>query len=249
VPTYRLLVAYDGGGFHGFARQNELPTVQGTLEDALTKVLRESITTSAAGRTDAGVHALGQVVSFKTETPIASTPDLQRRLNAMCGPTIAVLDAAEAQEGFDARFSAIARTYEYAILRRDVHDPFSRMTTWFHPDPLDVEAIQKAAQCLLGEHDFSSFGRVEKGSSPIRRVEEIEVEQHDEVVILRISANSFIQQMVRSIVGTLAKVGEGKIHPEDVEGILAAKDRSAAGPVAPAHGLFLVSVTYPEELV
>lgn len=249
MPTYRLLVAYDGGGFHGFARQGELRTVQGTLEDALSKVLGEKIDTSGAGRTDAGVHALGQVMSFKTEGTIGDPTDIKRRLNSMCGPEIAVLDLAEAQDGFDARFSAIARTYEYAILQREVHDPFSRGTTWFHPEPLDVEAMRKAAQAVLGEHDFSSFGRVEEGRSPVRRVESIDVEQHDEVVILRITANSFIQQMVRSIVGTLAKVGEGKVHPEDIDTILAAKDRAAAGPVAPPHGLFLVAVTYPEELV
>ena len=249
MPTYRLLVAYDGGGFHGFARQDELPTVQGTLEDALSKVLGETIVTSGAGRTDAGVHALGQVMSFKTDKAIEDLSDLKRRMNSMGGPEIAVLELEEAQEGFDARFSAIARTYEYAILQRDVHDPFSRRTTWFHAEPLDVEAMQKAAQALLGEHDFSSFGRVEEGRSPVRRVESIDVERHDEVVIIRITANSFIQQMVRSIVGTLAKVGEGKIHPEDIDSILAAKDRSAAAAVAPPHGLFLVAVTYPEELV
>jgi tRNA pseudouridine38-40 synthase len=249
VPTYRLLAAYDGGGFHGFARQSELPTIQGALEDALSKVLGEPIVTSAAGRTDAGVHALGQVVSFKTNAPVADPTDLKRRLNSMCGPAIAILDAAEAQDGFDARFSAIGRTYEYAILHREVHDPFSRATTWHHPEPLDVEAMRKAAQSFLGEHDFTSFGRVENGRSPVRRVEEIEVDQHDEVVIIRIAANSFVQQMVRSIVGTLVKIGEGKLHPEDVETILLAKDRAAAGPVAPPHGLFLVAVTYPEELV
>jgi tRNA pseudouridine38-40 synthase len=245
MPTYRFLVAYDGGGFHGFARQGELRTVQGTLEDALSKALGEKIVTSGAGRT----HALGQVMSFKTEGEIEDKADIKRRLNSMCGPEIAVLDMAEAQDGFDARFSAIARTYEYAILQREVHDPFSRGTTWFHPLPLDIEAMRKAAGALLGEHDFSSFGRVEEGRSPVRRVESIDVEQHDEVVILRITANSFIQQMVRSIVGTLAKVGEGKVHPEDVDSILAAKDRAAAGPVAPAHALFLVAVSYPEELV
>jgi tRNA pseudouridine38-40 synthase len=249
VPNYRLLVAYDGADFHGFARQQNLRTIQGVLEDALSKVLRQTVTTSGAGRTDAGVHALGQVMSFTAEPPITDLTDLKRRLNAMCGPMIAVLDAAEASEGFDARFSAIARTYEYAILTREVHDPFSAKTTWHHPDSLDVEAMRKATQSFVGEHDFASFGRVEEGRSSIRNVESAEVDQHGELLLIRITANSFIQQMVRSIVGILVKVGEGKIQPEDLGDILSAKDRTAAGPVAPPNGLFLVAVTYPDQLV
>jgi tRNA pseudouridine38-40 synthase len=249
LPNYRLIVAYDGGDFHGFARQHELRTVQGVLEDALSKVLRQPIKTSGAGRTDAGVHALGQVLSFSTGPEAVDLTDLRTRLNAMCGPEIAVLDAAEASDGFDARFSAIARTYEYAILTREVHDPFSARTTWHHPEPLDVEAMRKAAQAFVGEHDFSSFGRVEEGRSSIRNVEASEVDQHQDLLLFRITANSFIQQMVRSIVGTLVRVGEGKLQPDDIESVIMARDRAAAGPVAPPHGLFLVSVTYPDELV
>lgn len=249
MPTYRLLVAYDGAPFHGFARQPNLPTVQGVLEDALSRVLGEAIEISAAGRTDAGVHALGQVVSFRCGRPIEDHADLARRLNSMCGPAVAVLEAAETAQGFDARFSAVSRTYEFALFTREAPDPFSRHTTWHHPEALDVQAMGKAAQALLGEHDFSSFGRVEAGQSPVRRIESIEVEEQGDLVLIRISANGFIQQMVRSIVGTLVKVGEGRLEPEAVDGILHTRDRSAAGPVAPPHGLFLVSVGYPEELV
>ena len=252
MPTYRLLVAYDGAAYHGFARQKGLTTIQGALEDALSTVLRTPVHTTGAGRTDAGVHALGQVVSFTVADPVATTPEefsaLIRRINGICGPTIAVLEFAEAPAGFDARFSAASRTYEYAILTREVHDPFSRHVAWHHPHPLDAPAMHEAAQALVGTHDFSSLGRVPDGSTAVRNLLAISVERTDDLVLIRVSANAFIQQMVRSIVGTLVKVGEGTRPPGWVAEVLAAHDRAAAGPVAPAHGLFLVEVTYPEEL-
>ena len=248
MKVFRLVVAYDGAPFHGFARQPDLPTVQGSIEDALAKAFGEEVRTSGAGRTDAGVHALGQVMSF-TSAQDKDPQEVAKRINSMCGPEIAILDASLAPEGFDARFSAIARTYEYAIFTREIHDPFSRHTTWHHPKPLEVDLMGKAAQALLGEHDFSSFGRVEDGQSPVRKVESIDVEYDGDLISIKITANSFIQQMVRSIVGTLVKVGTGAIHPDDLGNILHGKDRAKAGPVAPAHGLFLVSVSYPEELV
>jgi tRNA pseudouridine38-40 synthase len=169
----------------------------------------------------------------------------------MVGPAIALLWLEGAGDGFDARFSAVARTYEYMILTRDVHDPFTRYTAWHHPQPLDVDAMARAATLLVGQHDFRSFGRVEEGQSPVRRIELLEVEREGDLVLVRVRANSFLQQMVRSIVGTLVRIGEGRpgLRPEDVERILDARDRSAAGPVAPPHGLFLVAVDYPEELV
>lgn len=247
MQTYRLLVAYDGAPFHGFARQPDLPTVQGSIEEALAKLFGEEIRTSGAGRTDAGVHALGQVMSFVGRDG-KGHDELQRHLNSMCGPSISILGVDRAPEGFDARFSAVARTYEFGIFTREVHDPFCRHTTWHHPEPLDIEMMGKAAQALLGEHAFDSFGRVEQGQNPVRRVESIDIEQDGDLISVRITANSFIQQMVRSIVGTLAKVGTGKIHPDDMGEILHARDRSKAGQVAPPHGLFLVAVSYPEEL-
>jgi len=249
MPTYRMLVAYDGGPFRGFARQPGLPTVQGQIEDALSKVLREPVLTSGAGRTDAGVHALGQVMSFRRTEPIDDLARVLRAVNAMVGPAIAVLELEAASEGFDARFSAVARTYEYMILTRPVHDPFSRHTAWHHPAALDVHAMAQAARTLLGEHDFRSFARVEEGQAPVRTIEALEIEPQGDVIVVRVRANSFLQQMVRSIVGTLAKVGEGKIAPGSMGDILEARDRAVAGPVAPPHGLFLVSVDYPEALV
>jgi tRNA pseudouridine38-40 synthase len=247
TTTYRLLLAYDGAPFHGFARQPGLPTVQSTVEAALGKIFGSEVLTSGAGRTDAGVHALGQVMSFTTETD-RDPEDLMRRLNSMCGPVIAVTSAAVAPPGFDARFSAEARTYEYGIFNRVVHDPFCRHTTWHYPEPLDPALMEKAAQALVGEHSFESFGRVEEGKSAVRRIESIDVQQEGDLVSIAVTANSFLQQMVRSIVGTLVQVGNGRIPPEHMDSILEARSRSAAGPVAPPHGLYLVSVSYPEEL-
>lgn len=254
MPNYRAVLAYDGAPFRGFARQPEVPTIQGTLEEALAKILGAEVTISVAGRTDAGVHALGQVISFSPPPGAAAEPledleDLKRRLNSICGPAIAALEIDEAPDGFDARFSAASRTYEYAIFTREEPDPFSRHTTWHHPGPLDAAAMRKAAAFFIGEHDFSSFGRVENGRSPVRNLESLEVAEHDHLLLLTMTANSFVQQMVRSIVGTLVAVGEDKMSPDSIPDILAAKDRSAAAPVAPPHGLFLVSVTYPEELL
>lgn len=243
-----MLLAYDGAPFHGFQRQAGLATVQGSIESALARVLGAEVVTSGAGRTDGGVHALGQVISFRTaalDDPIG----LAGRLNSMCGPAIAVLEVEEATEGFDARFSAEARTYEYGVFTRTVHDPFARHTTWHFPHPLDHGLMGKAAHALLGEHSFESFARVEEGKNPVRRVEALDIEHDGDLTTIRITANSFLQQMVRSIVGTLVQVGVGKIHPDEIERILHARSRAAAGPVAPAHGLFLVSVSYPQELV
>lgn len=249
MPVYRMVISYDGASFHGFARQPGVPTVQQRLEEGLSKILGGELPLSVAGRTDAGVHALGQVVSFTREEAIEDAEALIRSLNALCGPDIAVFEIAQAPEGFDARFSASSRTYEYAIFTREVPDPFSRHTTWHVPQNLDLDAMSKAAQALLGEHDFSSFGRVAEGQSPVRRIEEINIEETENLILIRITANSFIQQMVRSIVGTLVKVGSGKIDPGSMDEILHARDRSAAGAVAPPQGLFLVSVSYPEDLV
>lgn len=248
MGTYRMLVAYDGAPFHGFQRQPGLETVQGRLESALAKIAGKQVLTSAAGRTDAGVHALGQVMSFKVDS-ITDVDACAARLNSMCGPEVAVIEMEEAAEGFDARFSATSRTYEYGILNRPVHDPFARHTTWHVPQELDDQLMGKGAQVLLGEHSFESFARVEEGKNPMRRVESIEIERDGELITIRITANSFLQQMVRSIVGTLVQVGTGKIHPDDMDRILHARDRAAAGPVAPPHGLFLVSVSYPGELL
>ena len=238
-----LLVAYDGTGFQGFARQPEGRTVQGMLETTLSELLRVvDIRTSGAGRTDAGVHGAGQVVSF--EAPVGTDPDwVAERLNKRLGPEISVRAAASVPDEFDARHSARKRVYEYRLYRAASPDPFlDRFTVWA-PGPLNVAAMRRAARSFLGEHDFSSFCRRGEGSM-VRRVRTITIRRSDESLVIRVVADSFCHQMVRSMVGFLLDVGRGKREADDVQRALAARDRNKAGPVAPAKGLTLLSVSY-----
>jgi tRNA pseudouridine38-40 synthase len=223
-------------------------TVQGDLEAALSKLFdAEAVTTVAAGRTDAGVHALAQVVSAAHAPDRLDLDSARDAINVMCGPSIAVHACRSAREDFSARFSARSRTYVYAICEGPVLDPFLAASTLYHREALDLVAMNEAAGHLLGAHDFSSFGRVrEPAASAERNLFELAAERHGTVVRIRARANAFIQQMVRSIVGTLIQVGNGGRSPDDLPQILAARDRAAAGPVAPPHGLCLVAVEYDE---
>ena len=243
----RLDVAYDGRPFHGFARQPDVRTVQGDIEAALDRVLRTQVSTAVAGRTDAGVHAVGQVMSVP-EVPDDTDPvALRDALNANLAPHISVWAVSRAADDFHARFSAKSRTYIYAILTGEVPDPFLARTTLYHPKDLDVASMNEAAGHLVGHHDFSAFGRVpEPDASAERLLFELRCTRDGSLVKVRARANAFIQQMVRSLVGTLLHVGAGKIDPGGVPAILAGRDRGAAGPVAPPHGLCLVSVEYDD---
>jgi tRNA pseudouridine38-40 synthase len=220
--------------------------VQGELEDALSRLLQRDVSTTGAGRTDAGVHALGQVVSVPDVSHDVDPRRLRQSLNRICGPSIAVRDVILVDDAFDARFSARSRTYVYAILQSEVPDPFLSRTALWHPEPLETQAMQEAAGHLIGQHDFTSFGRVEEGAVAERTLYELSPTQEGKVLRITARANAFIQQMVRSLVGTLIQVGVGKRAPGSMPGVLAARDRSAAGPVAPPHGLCLVSVEYDE---
>jgi tRNA pseudouridine38-40 synthase len=243
----RLDLAYDGEPFRGFSKQHNVRTVQGDLEDALQRVLGISIELDVAGRTDAGVHALGQVCGASDAPEVDDLELLQRSLNGMCGPPISLHGLSIASAGWHARFSARSRTYMYALLESEEPDPFLTRTTWHQPGRLDVEAMNEAAGHLLGERDFSSFGKLPDGSaSPVRDLFELRCIRRGRVVRIRARANAFIQQMVRSLIGTLVQVGQGKRSPDEIPTILGARDRSAAGPVAPPHGLCLVSVEYDE---
>ena len=241
-----LLVAYDGTDFHGFARQKHARTVQGELESSLSLLLRAPIETVGAGRTDAGVHAAGQVVSF--EAPSSVLPEwLKLRLNKLLAPEVVVRAAAEVPEDFSARFSAKRREYEYRIYRSPTPDPFrDRFALWV-PDRLTLSAMRAASRALIGEHDFSSFCRRGEGSM-VRRVRAITFTSRGDELIVKIKADSFCHQMVRSIVGLLLEVGAGKREPEDVGKALRAKHRNAAGSVAAARGLHLVQVAYKPRL-
>ena len=242
----RLDISYDGAPFHGFARQPNVPTVQGDLEDALSRLFRRDVETVGAGRTDAGVHALGQVVSVPDAPDDADEIKTRDALNAMLSPSIAVSTVRTVADDFHARFSALSRMYVYALLLSETPDPFMAKTTLYHPEPLDVASMNEAAGALVGPHDFTSFGRVPEGGSPERLLYELRCWVTGDVLRIRARANAFIQQMVRSLVGTLVAVGEGRRRPDEMHSILEARDRSAAGPVVPPHGLCLVAVEYDE---
>ncbi|CAN5636673.1 tRNA pseudouridine(38-40) synthase TruA [soil metagenome] len=222
-------------------------TVQGDIESALSRLFARPVTTACAGRTDAGVHALAQVMTTEDGIDGVDLAKLRGALNGMCGPAIAFASCREAPAGFHARFSARSRTYVYALLEGDVPDPFLARTTLHHPRVLDLAAMNEAAGHLVGKHDFSSFGRApEAGASAERALFELGCARAGRLVRVRARANAFIQQMVRSLTGTLIEVGEGKRSPDDIPDVVRARDRSAAGPVAPAHGLCLVAVEYDE---
>jgi tRNA pseudouridine38-40 synthase len=247
LANLRLDLAYDGTPFHGFAKQSSVRTIQGDVDDALVKLFGRPVVTFVAGRTDAGVHALGQVMSVPDAPDDLDLVKTRDAMNAMCRPAISVTACRAAPDGWHARFSARSRTYVYAILEGEAPDPFLAGTTLYHPEPLDLALMQEAAGHLVGEHDFSSFGRVaEPAASAVRVLYELGVERSGRVIRIRARASSFIQQMVRSLAGTLLYVGEGRRSPDEMTSILQARDRAAAGLVAPPHGLCLVAVEYDE---
>ena len=238
-----LLVAYDGTDFQGFAKQRSARTVQGSLEEKLQVLLRTPIAITGAGRTDAGVHASGQVVSFDAAEGI--DPEwVMLRLNKWLAPEVSVRAAAVAPDGFDPRFSATGREYEYRVYRAATPDPFlDRFAVWI-AGPLVIQAMRNGARAMVGEHDFSSFCRANPSRSPVRTVRAVRIVTGTDQLTFHVAADSFCQQMVRSMVGTLLEVGQGKRDPESVERALAARDRAAAGALAPARGLHLVHVRY-----
>ncbi|HEX9123159.1 MAG TPA: tRNA pseudouridine(38-40) synthase TruA [Actinomycetota bacterium] len=244
MTVVRLTLAYDGTGFRGWARQRDQRTVQGVLEGALQRFLGSVPRLSAAGRTDAGVHARGQVVSFETSGEV-DVDRMQRAVNAMLGPQVVVSDARTAPEGFDARFSATAREYRYRIDVGPWPDPFTARFEWHRPGELSVPQMRMAARHLVGRHDFASFCRKPpNGGSTVRDLERLAVGRQGDRIEILARANAFLHQMVRSLVGTLVAVGEGRIGPEHIPMILAARDRAEAGPVAPPQGLTLERVVY-----
>src|SRR5918996_492123 len=240
----RLDLAYDGAPFSGFARQRDRRTVQGELEAALSRLARRPVQTVGAGRTDAGVHARGQVVH--ADVPARLDPERVRRaLNGALGPAIVVREAAWAPAGFDARLSARRRTYVYRVDDSGSPDPLLRGFVLAWPRPLSVPRMREAARPLPGEHDFAAFCRSRNGATTTRRLRSVGVRRVRGLVEVRLVADAFCWQMVRSIVGHLLRVGEGRREPTSTAALLAAADRSAIGTVAPAHGLVLESVTYP----
>jgi tRNA pseudouridine38-40 synthase len=252
----RLVVAYDGSAFHGFAPNEGVATIAGVLADALSRIVRQPVDLTGAGRTDAGVHAWGQVVSVDLPSAV-DLDDLRRRVNSLCRPSIVVRSVAWAAPNFDARFSASWRHYRYTVLNEPVPDPFLAATAWHVEQPLSLRAMRLACDPLIGEHDFSAFCRSPKpgpdqpAPSMVRRVLSADWRTDmrptgQQVLVFEIRATAFCHQMVRSIVGTLVDVGRGRLHAGDMRAILLSRDRSRAGQVAPPHGLCLWSVGYPD---
>lgn len=241
-----LVVEYDGTGFAGWQWQVAERTVQSELEAALSRVANHSVRVVCSGRTDAGVHALAQVVHFDTEAS-RKTHAFMMGTNAWLPVDIRVTRALEVGRDFHARTSAIARHYRYEILNRSMASALGPRQQTLCPKPLDAEAMQAAANCLIGEHDFSSF-RAQgcQSKSPIRFLHFIRVRREGERVLIDVGANAFLHHMVRNIVGSLMAVGAGKESPEWLAGVLAARNRRLAGITAPSDGLYFAGVLYPE---
>jgi len=246
MRTLKLTVSYDGTAYAGWQVQADQPTVQGTLEAAIASVIGQSVRVLASGRTDAGVHALGQVVAFQAETDL-SPEVLRRALNAVLPPDIAVLDAADVHEGFHPTSHALRKRYRYVIHNGPVRDVFRRHYCWHYTcGQLDAEAMHRAAAALLGTHDFSSFetSGAERQTS-VRTIFDIRVERgRGDWITVEVEADGFLYNMVRAIVGTLVEVGRGAWGESWPGEVLRAADRRAAGPTAPPQGLFLVKVEY-----
>ncbi len=243
MGVVRLDVAYDGTTFRGYAKQSGQHTIQGVLEDALKTLLGSVPDTSVAGRTDAGVHARGQVVSFPVEGEVDLSA-LVRSLNGLVGPEIAVTAASLAGDEFSARFSAKWRRYRYLINPQAAQDPLTRHFTWHVGRTLDFGAMKEAREAFVGEHDFSSFCRSVEGKSNVRRVDELTWNESAGLYEMWIRANAFCHQMVRSIVGHLYDVGRGYALAAATPGVIEARDRSAVATVAPPNGLTLWEVGY-----
>ncbi|MCZ8130354.1 MAG: tRNA pseudouridine(38-40) synthase TruA [Steroidobacteraceae bacterium] len=238
-------VEYAGTAYSGWQRQDSAPSVQGELERALGAVAAHPVEISCAGRTDGGVHALGQVAHFETAA-VRPMRGWALGANTHLPPDVAVLWATEVADDFHARFSALARTYRYVILNRTTRPAVWRdRCCWWHP-PLDAERMNEAAQAFVGKHDFSAFRAAEcQSRAPVRRLDRIAVNRDGDRVVLEVTANAFLHHMVRNLVGTLLEVGEGTRPVDWPAAVLAGRDRRAAGPTAPAAGLYFLRVDYP----
>jgi tRNA pseudouridine38-40 synthase len=264
MTHWKLILAYDGTSFHGWQVQPGLPTVQGLLADAVHRTVGERVLPQGSGRTDTGVHALGQVASFALAAPIPAE-NLQRALNRRLPPCVRILSAEIVPADFHARHSAIRKTYEYRIfpLRPDgeptapdlICPPVLAPYVWPCPWPLDLDALNQAALHVLGTHDFTSFAASdpdvtarhasEPPPPPVRAIFQSQWHAADSLIVYRATASGFLHHMVRNLVGTFVQCGAHRLDPESIPALLAARNRAAAGPTAPASGLFLVNVEYP----
>jgi tRNA pseudouridine38-40 synthase len=244
MPRFRITLAYDGTDYVGWQRQASGVSIQGLLEDAVSAIEEGAVTVTGAGRTDAGVHALGQVAAFSLTRPIAADA-VVRALNVRLPDAVRVLAAEEAHADFHPQFAARSKTYRYRIWNGDVVSPFEYRYVWHLPGALDVVAMDAAARMLEGRHDFAAFQSV--GSDPAhseRTVSASLVSENSTVVTYEVNGDGFLRHMVRAIVGTLVEIGRGGRRPESIRDVIASRDRAAAGRTAPSAGLFLVRVDY-----
>jgi tRNA pseudouridine38-40 synthase len=270
LQTWKLTLAYDGTDFYGWQVQPGLPTVQGELQSALGRITGESPLPQGSGRTDAGVHALAQVASFALAAPIPAK-NLQRALNQKLPLSIRILEARTARSTFHARHSAVSKTYEYRIFRDAICPPTLTRYVYACPWRMDLKMLQRSARLFEGKHDFASFATLDPDlatrtatstaelnqkikalpASAVRTIYSSEWERRKteagELLVYRIRGNGFLHHMVRNLVGTMLEVGRGRFHCEEIPEMIAARNRSAAGPTAPARGLFLHSVEYDEQ--
>jgi tRNA pseudouridine38-40 synthase len=261
MPLWKCTLSYDGTPYNGWQVQPSLPTVQGTLASAIRHVTGETVLPQGSGRTDTGVHALGQVASFELTVPIPGE-NLHRALNRALPPSIRVLSIEPAEAGFHARHSARRKTYEYRIFPRlnyPAEQPCSPMLApyvWDCPWPLDLSLLQLASYDILGEHDFTSFaasdpdlatrqqGEAAEARSNVRRIDTSHWSEQDGLYTYRVTGSGFLHHMVRNLVGTFVEIGSSRLTADSIPALFAARDRSAAGPTAPARGLFLIDVEY-----
>ena len=241
-----ITVEYDGGPFVGWQRQINGMGVQQVLEEAASKMAQQDILVQGAGRTDAGVHATGQTAHLDVPDKFDANR-VQEALNALIGPwPVSVVAANDVDDDIHARFSAISRRYLYRILPRRQPPALDLGRVWHHRQPLDADLMQQGATHLIGHHDFTSFRATQcQAESPVRTLDEVNVVAVGKEIHVHVQARSFLHHQVRNITGSLALVGAGKWEPNDIATALAAKDRSAAGPTAPAEGLYLTDVFYP----
>ena len=244
MRNIKLIVQYDGTDYAGFQVQPDVPTIQGALEEALARLLKHDVRIRAASRTDAGVHAIGQVVTVQTNAAIPAQ-SVADALDDALPEAITVPAGAEVAAEFHPQYDAVAKLYSYRILNRREASPFIGRYAWHVRRPLDVEAMAAAAEMLLGRHDFSAFeASGSRVADKVRTLERLDCERHGEVVEVWARADGFLYMMVRNIVGTLAEVGLGRMSPDAFGDVLASRDRANAGPTAATHGLCLVRVDY-----
>src|SRR5579863_10057258 len=243
----RITVSYDGTAYHGWQVQPGLATIQATLQDVINQIEGAPVHVDGSGRTDAGVHALAQVAAFRLVNPIPCE-NLRKAMNRLLPRDIRILSVAEAPEDFHPRFRALAKSYEYRILRAEICPPFERFHVYHHPYPLDEARMIELAPTLEGEHDFSAFAASDEddqlGRSKVRRIFSSRLERSGDRLIYRVRGSGFLKHMVRNIVGVLLEVGKGNVSRADLEARLAPGGTIPAGPTAPARGLFLAGVEY-----